>query len=36
MEKLKKAVDLSQDRYCGVSAAYRKAMELTYEIQVTE
>ena len=34
MEKLKKAVDLSQDRYCGVSAAYKKAMELTYEIVV--
>jgi len=35
-EKLKKAVELSQDRYCGVSAAYRKAMELTYEIKVLE
>ncbi len=34
MEKLKKAVDLSQDRYCGVSAAYKKAMELTYEIKI--
>jgi putative redox protein len=33
-EKLKKAVDLSQERYCGVSAAYRKAMELTYEIRI--
>jgi putative redox protein len=35
-EKLKKAVELSQERYCGVSAAYRKAMELTYEIKITE
>ncbi|MGD2034593.1 MAG: OsmC family protein [Bacteroidales bacterium] len=34
MEKLKKAVDLSQERYCGVSATYRKAMELTHEIKV--
>ncbi|MFZ4464031.1 MAG: OsmC family protein [Bacteroidales bacterium] len=34
MEKLKKAVELSQDRYCGVSAAYRKAMEITYEIRI--
>jgi putative redox protein len=34
MEKLKKAVELSQDRYCGVSAAYKKAMEITYEIKL--
>jgi len=35
-EKLKKAVDLSQERYCGVSAVYRQAMELTYEIKIKE
>jgi len=34
MEKLQKAVKLSQDQYCGVSTAYRKAMELTYEIVI--
>ncbi len=34
VEKLVKAVELSQDRYCGVSAAYRKAMEITYEIKI--
>jgi len=34
LEKLKKAVDLSQERYCGVSAAYKKAMELSYEIVI--
>jgi len=33
-EKLRKAIDLSQERYCGVSAAYRKALELTYEIRI--
>lgn len=33
-EKLKKAIDLSQDRYCGVSAVYRKAMPLTYEVRI--
>jgi putative redox protein len=33
-EKLKKAVDLSQERYCGVSAAYKKAMEISYEIKI--
>lgn len=35
-EKLKKAVDMSQERYCGVSAAYKKAMEVTYEIILEE
>ena len=34
MDKLEKAVDLSQDRYCGVSFLYKKVMELTYEIVV--
>jgi putative redox protein len=34
IEQLKKAVELSQDRYCGVSFVYKKAMELTYEIQI--
>jgi len=32
--KLKKAVDLSQDRYCGVSFTYRQTMDLTYEIVI--
>jgi putative redox protein len=35
-EKLKKAIDLSQDRYCGVSAVYRKAMPITYEVRILE
>lgn len=34
MDQLKKAIDLSQERYCGVSAVYRKAMEITYEIRI--
>ncbi|MCX6267434.1 MAG: OsmC family protein [Bacteroidetes bacterium] len=34
MDQLKKAVELSQDRYCGVAFVYKKAMELSYEIQV--
>jgi putative redox protein len=33
-DKLKKAIDLSQDRYCGVSATYRKTIEITYEIKI--
>jgi putative redox protein len=32
-EKVEKAVKLSQDKYCGVSAMLRKAAELTYEIR---
>jgi putative redox protein len=33
-EKLRKAVDLSQERYCSVSAMLRKACDLTYEILI--
>ena len=33
-EKLKKAVSLSQERYCGVSFLYSKVIDLSYEIQV--
>ncbi len=36
MDKLKKAVDLSQERYCGVSAMLKKASDLTFEIKVSE
>ena len=31
-EKVKKAVSLSQDRYCGVSYMLSKSSEVTYEI----
>jgi putative redox protein len=34
LDKLEKAVELSQDRYCGVSFMYRKAMEVTHEIVI--
>ncbi|HBX50245.1 MAG: osmotically inducible protein C [Bacteroidetes bacterium RIFOXYA12_FULL_35_11] len=33
LDKLEKAVSLSQDQYCGVSASYKKAMQVTYEIK---
>jgi len=36
MDKLKKAVSLSEERYCGVSATYREAMKLTSEIKIKE
>lgn len=34
MEKLEKAVSLSEERYCGVSVSYRKAMGITTEIKI--
>jgi len=34
VDKLQKAIDLSSEKYCGVSATYRKAMELTSEIRI--
>ncbi|HKM94796.1 MAG TPA: OsmC family protein [Prolixibacteraceae bacterium] len=35
-DKLRKAIDLSQEKYCGVSALYKKAIELTYEIVILQ
>jgi len=34
MDKIEKAVSLSDERYCGVSAVYKKAIEMTHEIRV--
>ena len=34
--KLEKAVSLSQDRYCGVSAMLRKNCPINYEIKILE
>ena len=36
LDKLQKVIDLSSEKYCGVSAVYRKAMELTSEIRILE
>jgi putative redox protein len=33
-DKIKRAIELSQDKYCGVSASYKKAMKLTYELKI--
>ncbi|MBW6491344.1 MAG: OsmC family protein [Lentimicrobium sp.] len=33
-DKLTKAIELSQDRYCGVSAVYKKTMPVTYEVRI--
>ncbi len=34
LEKLEKAVSLSEERYCGVSALYKKVIEVTSEIKI--
>jgi putative redox protein len=36
MEKLEKAVTLSQDRYCGVSEMLRKSSKLIHEIVIED
>lgn len=36
LEKLKKAVKLSEDTYCGVTAVYNKAMEMESEIRIID
>ena len=36
MDKLEKAINLSQDRYCGVTAMLRKAVNITHEIKILE
>ena len=34
LEKLKTAIELSQDKYCGVSAVYKKSIDISYEISI--
>lgn len=36
IDKLEKAVKLSEEKYCGVSAVYRQAMEMKTEIRIVE
>ena len=36
LDKLEKAVKMSEETYCGVEALYRKAIEVTSEIKVIE
>lgn len=36
MDKLEKAINLSEERYCGVSAMYKKAIGITTEIKIVE
>lgn len=32
--KIKKAIDMSMEKYCGVSAVYKKVMDVNYEIVI--
>lgn len=36
IEKLQKAVSLSQEKYCGISYMLGKAAELTYEVELLD
>lgn len=36
LESINKAVSLSEEKYCGVSAAYRKGMTITHEVRINE
>ena len=35
-EKIEKAVDLSEEKYCGVQAVYKQAMDISTEIRINE
>jgi len=34
MDKIEKAVSLSEEKYCGVSAIYKKVIEMSSEIRI--
>jgi putative redox protein len=36
LDKLQKAVSLSEDKYCGVMAVYKKAIKMSSEIRIIE
>ncbi len=36
LDKIRKAVELSQDRYCGVSAMYKHIGPVTFDIEISE
>ncbi len=33
-KKVEKAIELSKEKYCGVSASYRETMELEYKLEI--
>ena len=34
LEKIRKAVEMSREKYCGVSANYKSSVEMEYEINI--
>jgi putative redox protein len=36
LDKIERAVDLSQEKYCGVTYSFRKSMSITHEIILEE
>lgn len=36
IKKVQKAVDLSKEKYCGVSYSYKSVMDLEYEIRILD
>jgi putative redox protein len=36
LDKIERAVELSREKYCGVSAMYKKAFDMTYEIKILD
>lgn len=36
IKKVKKAVDLSKEKYCGVSYSYKDIMDLEYEVRILD
>lgn len=36
LDKIEKAVSLSEEKYCGVSVVYKQVMEITSEIRIIE
>jgi putative redox protein len=36
IKKVQKAVDLSKEKYCGVSYSYKRVMDLEYEIRILD
>ena len=35
-KKVEKAIDLSREKYCGVSVSYKDAMEMEYKLEIEE
>lgn len=36
IDKIKKAIELSQEKYCGVSHMYKQILDIAYEIRINE